>query len=100
MSKRLPRLAAEPAPLSRRPGYDAGYFLTRARGSRSAENERTVGATETKGIGKGVLDRHFACDIGDVIEVAALPRGMQIDGRRRDLIAQCQHREDRLDGPG
>src|ERR1700693_2350523 len=101
MSNRLPPLAAAmPAPLSRSPGYSAGNFSMRVSGSRSAENERTVGATEPKGIGKRVFDRHVARGIGNVIEVAAFARSVQIDGGRRRLIAQRQHREDRFDGSG
>src|SRR5260370_42300477 len=98
--QRPPRAAAMPAPLSRSPGYCAGNFPMRVSGSRSAENERTVGATEPKRIGKGVFDRHLTRGIRNVIEIAALARRMQIDGRRRDLIAQCKHGEDRFDGPG
>src|SRR5882762_9781177 len=101
MSNRLPLLAAAmPAPLSRSPGYSAGNFSMRVSGSRSAENERTVGATEPEGIGKGVFDRHLTRGIRHVIQIAALARGMQIDGRRRDLIAQCQHAENRFDDAG
>src|ERR1700676_2168282 len=100
MSNRLPTPAATPPPLSRSPGYAAGNFSMRVSGSRSAEDERTVGATEPKGIGKGVFDRHWTRGIRNVIEIAALARRMQIDGRRRDLIAQCKYAEDRFDDPG
>src|SRR5260370_34857721 len=101
ISHRLPLLAAAmPAPLSSSPGYAAGNFSTSVSGSRSAEDERTVGATEPKRIGKGVFNRHLTRGIRDVIEIAALARRMQIDGRGRDLIAQCEHGKDRFDGPG
>ena len=72
----------------------------RVRGSRSAENERTVGATEPEGIGKRVLHRHRARGLRNVIQIASLAGLIQVDGRRRHLIAQRKHREDRLDAAG
>src|SRR6202034_4153016 len=71
-----PPTAATPAPLSRSPGYAAGYFSTRVSGSRSAENERTVGATEPEGVGQDVLERHLPRCVGNVVEIAALARGV------------------------
>src|SRR5471032_1112701 len=101
MSNRPPPLrAAMPAPLSRSPGYAAGNAAIRASGSSAAENERTVGATESEGIGEAVFDRHLTRGIGHVVEVAALAGGVQIDGRGRDLVAQGEHRENRLDHSG
>src|SRR5258708_6097283 len=61
--------AAMPAPLSRRPGYCAGHNEKRVSGSRSAEYERTVGATEPKRIGKGVFDRHLTGGMRNVIQI-------------------------------
>src|SRR5216684_2181554 len=99
ISNRLPLLvAAMPAPLSRSPGYCAGNLATSVSGSRSAEYERTVGATEPKRIGKGVFDRHLTGGIRNVIQIAALARRVQIDGWRGDLIAQCKHAKNRFDG--
>src|SRR5258707_14305502 len=57
ISNRLPRTAAVPAPLSRSPGYVAGNFWMRLSGSRSAEHERTVGATESDRVGRCVVGR-------------------------------------------
>src|ERR1700720_4835814 len=94
--QRPPGALPKPAPLSRSPGYCAGNFSMRVSGSRSAENERTVGATEPKGIGKGVFDRHRTRGIRNVMEVAAFARSVQIDGGRRRLIAKREHREDRF----
>src|SRR3984957_21313235 len=69
-------------------------------GSMSAENERTVGATESKRVGQHVFQRHRTGVLGNVVEIAALTRMIQVDGRWRYLVAQCEHTENRLDRTG
>src|SRR5260370_1367973 len=66
------------------------------RGSMSAENERTVGATETKRIGQHVFQRHLAGVLGNVGEIAARAGLTRVDGGRPHLIGQRQYGENRL----
>src|SRR5229473_4560437 len=70
------------------------------RGSMSAENERAVGATESKRVGQHVFQRHLTRVLGNVVEIATLTRLIQVDGRRRHLVAQCEYAENRLDRTG
>src|SRR6266481_8025485 len=70
------------------------------RGSMSAENERTVGATESKRVGQHVFQSHPTGGFGNVVEIAPLAWLIQIDGRRRHLVAQCEYTENRLDRTG
>src|SRR5690348_1282258 len=66
--------------------------------SHRAERDGRVGAAEAEGVGKRRADRHAARSIGYEVEIALRVLPKQVRRRRRDLIAQGQHREDRLDG--
>src|SRR5262249_3745518 len=70
------------------------------RGSDSAENDRSVGAAESKRIGERVSQRHLTRRVGHVVQIATFARLMQVDGGRRHLIAKRQHGEYGLDAAG
>src|SRR5579864_8700990 len=54
------------------------------------EDQRRVGAAESKGIRELVLYFRLARHIGNVIQVALGVRLLEIDGRRQNLILQRQ----------
>ena len=51
------------------------------------QDQRPVGAAEAEGVGQGVLQVHRAGLVGDEIEVAPFARLVQVQGRRKDLVA-------------
>src|ERR1700693_2184618 len=54
-------------------------------GGATWRSERAVGATETKRVGQHVFQSHRTGVLGNVVEIAALARLIQVDGRRRHL---------------
>ena len=62
-----------------------------------AENQRAVGAAEAEGVRQRDPDRHLARRVRHVVEVALRVGVAQVDGRRRDLVAQRERGEHRLD---
>src|SRR5436853_4530581 len=72
--------------------------LSEPRRSRTPEDERAVGAAETEGVGERDADRHPPGLVRHVVEVARRIGRAQIDGRRRNLLAECERAEYRFDG--
>lgn len=54
------------------------------------EDERTVGAAETEGVGHGHIDFHRPCDIGHIVQIARRVLVGKIDSWRCDLILHRQ----------
>src|SRR5690606_23873549 len=66
----------------------------------SLECEGSVRAAEAEGIGDRDLDLRFARFVRRVVEVALRILIVDIDGRRNDLLAERENREDRLGRAG
>ena len=62
-----------------------------------AKYQCRIGAAEAERIRHDGADFHVARFIRHVIQIALLILIVQIDGRRRDLVLKCQHREHRFD---
>jgi len=62
-----------------------------------AENQTTVGATETEVVFQCVVNFDVASGVGTVVQIAFGILLENIDGWRALLMVQSQHREDRLD---
>src|SRR5690349_5427424 len=97
-SQRARRRSAAGAP--RRAGTRAWQTPTRGLQARALEDERAVGAAEAEVVLDGVLDPHLPRRVGAVVEIALGILVEDVDRRRRDLVAQRQHGEDRLDAAG
>src|SRR5690625_7286728 len=66
----------------------------------AAEQQGTVGAAKAEGVGQDVVQSPLLRLVGNVVELAALPRFIQVDGGRCHLIPEGEHGENRLDGTG
>src|SRR5215472_17593036 len=73
------------------------YFWTISATSDLAKRDRRVGAAEAKGIGQRRADLHLARLDGHEVEVAQRILLEEVRGRRRDLIADREHREHSFD---
>src|SRR5262249_34613407 len=56
----------------------------------AAEDERAVGAAKAEGIGERNVHRRLARHVGNIVQVAFRVWVFQIDGGRKDLVAQGQ----------
>ena len=61
------------------------------------EDHRGVGASEAEAVGHGHIDLHRLGGVGDQVDGRLHLGIVQIDRRRRDLIADRQHAEGRLE---
>src|SRR6266581_3103307 len=75
---------------------DMSARLQEKAGSNAFENQRSVGPSEPKGVRQGGAQRHAPRRVGHVIEIASRVLMEQVGGRGRYLIADRQHRENRL----
>ena len=65
------------------------------------EEQRAVGAAEAEGIRQGILDFGLLGVVGDEVQGVALRVGIiQVDGRRKALVAQCEHGDAGLQAAG
>src|SRR5713101_6602483 len=69
-------------------------------GSNAFENQGSVGPPEPKRIRQGGAQRHAPGRVGHIIEIASRVLVKQVRGRGRDLIANREHRENRLHSSG
>src|SRR5574340_691329 len=83
--------------------YSTMRKLRQARRSRKAggsvvpaESEYGIVSTESKGIAQGQVDFQLTGMIGDHVQVALRVRGLIVDGRRKNAIADGQGAEDGL----
>src|SRR4030081_4005245 len=65
-----------------------------------AEHQRGVGPPETEGIRQHGVDLPLLRLVGHEVAWGVERRIVEIDGGRRDVVANRQNREDRLDGAG
>ena len=73
---------------------------TRASGGDAAQDQRGIGAAEAERIGQHRIDRALLRLVRHEID-RGLDRGVvEIERRRRDVVANGEHGEDRLDGAG
>src|SRR5688572_10081486 len=72
----------------------------RAKGCRgsveSFQDQRPVRAPEAEGVGKGILKVHLPGMMRDEVEVAALPRFVQVQRRREGLVFHGQRQDSGL----
>ena len=67
----------------------------------AAEDQRGVGAAEAEGIGQRDVDLLLPCAaVRHQVDRRLHRRVVEVDGRRRDVVADGEQREDRLDRAG
>ena len=65
------------------------------------EEQRAVGPAEAEGVSQGVLEFGLLGMVGDEVQGVALRVGIfQINGRRKALVAQCEHGDAGLQAAG
>src|SRR5579862_5470348 len=64
------------------------------------EYQRRVGAAETEGVRKHAFEGGFAGLVRYVVEIARRVGELVVNGRRQDLIAQCEHADTRFEAAG